>query len=1152
MSDSTVLYPLPDELGRIPRDRGAAIEASAGTGKTFLIEHLVVDRLVRGDARLDEMLVVTFTERAAAELRRRIGALILKVRTAQVPAASPNGHAWTIDGAARERLAAAGRALDAASISTIHAFCQRVLTEQAFAGSRLLIQQSVESRTAFAAAFAEGLRQTLAVDPAEAPYLEAYLAAGGSVASLEELLYKARQLRARWASTFEPARLVAAARAFAQLPSGLLDAACAGLHWKTMEKARAELRTLQTAAQAFVEHGQAPRFLAAVDQMTKAKLFSYLEEKLRTATAAAPVLPALTELAEAALPLETVVAQRFGPPIAARLEARKRVAGLYDFDDMLELVRAALGGPRGAELIATLRRRFKLAVVDEFQDTDPTQWEIFRTIFAEGAGRPLYLVGDPKQSIYGFRGADVATYAAARDSVTAPADRHHLRRNFRSTRPVIDAYNAILDQTALAPFFTGEVRYDPPVVYGPSEPAGPEPLAPITLLRVTADQELARLPMRAVRDGLARAVAAEVAALLGGPSPTKPGEIFVLTRTWREAAAAATALAARGVPAVLYNQEGLYASPEARQVRDLLRAVADPRDPGKRLRAWLTAFFGLTLDDLPAAVGAEGDHPLYARLFDWHAAAAREPLGRLCARILEESGVVRRELFLGESTRRLVNIRHLFEVLATEDARTARPLSDVTRRLSALCDGLLVPAPEEGNVQRLEGDRDAVQVMTMHKSKGLEAEVVFLYGGYSPSPNRGVRQYTEGGVRVAVAGRPRLERTIKMVADERASEDQRLFYVALTRARRRLYLPFSPDPEENPPWDGGKGQEAELWKLTGGYAHVNRRLRALRADETQHRHFETRDVPIDPRATSEGTRPRVTMRYWSWRPEAETAAPPALDFARLREERRGPTLTSYSRIKHAEGGYRPPTEIHDETIDAPPLADDELPGGARAGIFVHDLLERVPLETLRESAGVEAWRARADVRELLEATLRRHGRDPHQLAAAARMAHAALTARLPVVGGELAGLAQAKREAREVEFLFPFPDAAGGAERGYVKGFVDLLFEHQGRAYFGDWKTDRLPSWDPASVEAHVAKNYALQEQLYALALVRMLGIADAADYQARFGGTLYIFVRGLPAPGAVRSRRPTFDDIRAWEAEIAERLVHDETDDDGTKEGAA
>ena len=129
-----------------------------------------------------------------------------------------------------------------------------------------------------------------------------------------------------------------------------------------------------------------------------------------------------------------------------------------------------------------------------------------------------------------------------------------------------------------------------------------------------------------------------------------------------------------------------------------------------------------------------------------------------------------------------------------------------------------------------------------------------------------------------------------------------------------------------------------------------------------------------------------------------------------------------------------------------------------------------------------------------------------------------------------------------MEFLFPFPEAAGGADRGYVKGFVDLLFEHEGRVYFGDWKTDRLPSWDEAVVEAHVAKNYALQEQLYALALVRMLGIASEADYEARFGGTLYLFVRGLPDAGAVRSRRPTFAELSAWGEEIAGRLGAEET----------
>ena len=721
------------------------------------------------------------------------------------------------------------------------------------------------------------------------------------------------------------------------------------------------------------------------------------------------------------------------------------------------------------------------------------------------------------------------------------------------------------------------MSYDPPVTYGPEDDATPaltSAAAPITLLRVTADEDVARLPMRAVREGLAQAVAGEIVDLLAGAEPLpgseplRASDIFVLTRTWIEAKAVAGALGARGVPAVIYNQEGLYASPEARQVRDLLRAVVDPRDPAKRLRAWLTPFFGLSLADLPAAAGAEGDHPLFARLFAWHAAATREPLGRLYARILDESGVISRELFLGESARRLVNIRHLFEVLSAEAARAARPLGDVVRRLSALCEKLLVPEAEEGNVQRLESDHDAVQIMTMHKAKGLEAEVVFLYGGYSPSPNRGVRHYTDAGSRVAMAGRPRTNALGDLIKRERESEDQRLFYVALTRARRRLYLPFSGDaPEADAPSDGG-GVREDRWKLTGGYTHVNRRLRALRADEGQRRHFETRDVPIDPRGSGDGGRQRLALLgLVGWSPDLEkksaaksasksaaktvsktdsktaaTTVAPEAELAQLRRHRVGPTLTSYSRIKQSEGGYRPPTEIHDETNDAPPLADDDLPGGARAGVFVHDLLERVPLETLRATDGFEAWAARDDIRALLEATLRRHGRDPRHLRAAARLAHAALTTPLPVVGGVLPGLASAAREAREMEFLFPFPEAAGGADRGYVKGFVDLLFEHEGRVYFGDWKTDRLPSWDEAVVEAHVAKNYALQEQLYALALVRMLGIASEADYEARFGGTLYLFVRGLPDAGAVRSRRPTFAELSAWGEEIAGRLGAEET----------
>jgi exodeoxyribonuclease V beta subunit len=1157
-----IAYPFPAELGRIARDRSAVIEASAGTGKTFLIEHLVVDRLLRGDAKLEEMLVVTFTDRAASELRRRIGALIKKVATTSESAGNNATSVWTIDDEARARLATAARAIDGAPISTIHAFCQRVLTEQAFASGRLLLQQSVESRAAFAAAFAEVLRQELAVDNQQAPYLEAYLARGGgsgTVDSLEAHLFRAHQLRARWGTLFDPERIAAAARAFARLNAAELEVTTTGMHAQTAKAVNTRLRTLHAAAHRFDGDQNIARFLSALDE-GKDDLLAFVTERLERR--AGPVVAAVAELADAAIPLDAAVAQLFLPAVAARLKARKKAAGLYDFDDMLTLVNEALAGPRGTDLTATLRQRYRLAVVDEFQDTDQIQWEIFRTIFDDRAQRPLYLVGDPKQAIYGFRGADVATYVEARHTVMATDEAHHLTKNFRSTRAVIDAYNAILDQTAPEPFFNqGDVSYDPPVTYGPDDGASPtlEPTAAaaITLLRVTADEDVARLPMRAVREGLAQAVSGEIVDLLAAAEPLRGSDIFVLTRTWAEAKAVAGALGSRGVPAVIYNQEGLYASPEARQVRDLLRAVADPRDPAKRLRAWLTPFFGLSLGDLPAAAAAEGDHPLFARLFGWHAAAAREPLGRLYARILDESGVISRELFTGESARRLVNIRHLFEVLSAEAARAARPLGDVVRRLSALCEKLLVPEAEEGNVQRLESDRDAVQIMTMHKAKGLEAEVVFLYGGYSPSPNRGVRHYTDAGSRVATAGRPRTRGLVELIKRERESEDQRLFYVALTRARRRLYLPFSGEGESDAPIEGGTREIN--WKLSGGYSHVNRRLRALRADEAQRRHFEVRDVRIDPRGSGDGGRSRVALLgLVGWRPEgphrpdgpkndkksaAKTGAatvPTGAELAELRRHRGGPTLTSYSRIKQSEGGYRPPTEIHDETDDAPPLADDDLPGGARAGVFVHDLLERVPLESLRASAGFEAWVARDEIRALLEATLRRHGRDPRHLLAAARLAHAALTTPLPVVGGVLPGLAHAEREAREMEFLFPFPEAAGGADRGYVKGFVDLLFEHQGRVYFGDWKTDRLPSWDQAVVEAHVAKNYALQEQLYALALVRMLGIASEAEYEARFGGTLYLFVRGLP--GAVRSRRPSFAELTAWGDEIAGRLGAEET----------
>ena len=1150
----TVTYPFPAELASLPRDRPAVIEASAGTGKTYLIEHLVIDRLVCGDARIDEMLVVTFTERAAAELVRRIRALIRTVLAYESPAGSGGAaHVWTIDDGARERLAAATRGLDVAPISTIHAFCQRVLTEHAFASGRLLVQSQVESRTAFAAAFDEVIRGRLAGEAAS--LLEAWLAAGNNTDGLEQLLFQARRLRCDWAEFYDPDRVARAARAFAAL--SLRDAHAAVVraisHKGTQKTIAGRLETLHEAATDFTAHGRPAFLLANLDLIVKKTkdVFSYLLRADRLAgvrekPGIAPLLACIEELVAAAVPLATAVAQCFGPPVEERLRARKRAAGFYDFDDMLVLVDEALRGPRGAELAAVLRRRYRLAVIDEFQDTDPVQWRIFRAIFLDGSTpRPLYLVGDPKQAIYGFRGADVSTYDEARDVIVPLGGVHPLERNFRSTPAVIDTYNAIFDQKAKAPFFSTGIGYHRPVSYGGQESETVDQIRPLTLMTVKADNE-EQLPMRVVRARLARSIADEIKALRERSEAPDAREIFVLTRIRRESQTVADALAAQGIPAVLATQEGLYETEEARQVRDLLRAIADPHDPAKRLRAWLTPFFAVSLADLPAAA-AGADQPLVDRLLSWHAAAESGDLPGLFGRILDESGVARRELFAGEAMRRLTNFQQLFELLAVEAARARRPVGDIARRLAALVGKLVVPEPEEGNTLRAEGERDAVQIMTMHRAKGLEADYVFVYGGFGPAPNDRVRSYVVDGRRRRLAGRPRLQTTTDLIRLDRDGEDQRLYYVALTRARKRLYLPYSGKVPEGEASLFDPPAREEYWKLVGGYRHVNRRLRELVTEPDPRRLRDPHEVQIDARADGGDAAALSPAALAAWRPEPADVAPIEGDqaLAGLRRARAGAVTTSYSRIKQAHGGYRPPTEMLDEVAapaDVPhDEGADELPGGAATGIFLHAVLEKLPLESLLDAPALDAWSARPEVRPLVESLLRKHGRGAGELRPALRLAHAALTAPLPIVGGALPGLPRAKHTVREMEFLFPFPTEAGGPQRGYVKGFVDVIFEHEGRSYFGDWKTDRLPAWDAATVAAHVEANYALQERLYALALLRMLGIGDAAAYEARFGGTLYVFVRGLGhSSDAIRSRRPTYEEITRWQSELAGALDGD------------
>ncbi len=1148
-------YVFPEALRALPRDASSVVEASAGTGKTFLLEHLVADRIIRGDARLEEILVVTFTEKATAELVRRLRSLIDKLLAHEAPAprgAGPDA-VWLLDAGARARLLDAQRAFDRATITTIHGFCQRVLTEDAFASQRLLAQEHVDATRAFAEAFKETLRTTLTTDARLHGYLRAWLASGKTTDTIGRTLGQAHGQQRPWGITYDEARLSAALDAFARLPHAecLADVDRVINDGRTRRPILARVEAVLELVAAFQTNRDLPAALLAMDELFDRKRYpkfdavSYIEENLVAPPAgglAAQFREAFLELADAAIPLEMAAAQLFLPHVRERLAARKAAAGLYDFDDMLRLVAQALRGPGGGALVESLRRRYRLAVIDEFQDTDGVQWEIFQTIFHGSGGRsPLVVIGDPKQAIYGFRGADVSTYRAAREAITGgPTATLALDRNFRSTPAVLAATNAIFDDGAREPFFEERGLFRD-AVSGLTTPAAADGLAPIKLLAVRpADgADASELRLRHFRRALTHAMADEIEALRGGPTATPLREIFVLTRTNPEAQQVARTLRDRGIPHVLYNQEGLFNSEEARQLRDLLAAIEDPRDPRRRLIAALTPFFGLSLGDLPPLTADPTSHPLEERLAEWRALADRRSWSRLFESILSDSGLVERELLSGGSARRLTNFLQLCEVLRTKATHEPIALDELVRHLTALVSKLIVPSENEGNVQRLEGERDAVQIMSIHKAKGLEADHVFVYGAFKPWKGVQLHTFDRDGRRWLFAGRPRRAALREDVNREAVRDDQRLLYVALTRARRRLYLPFAGTPKV----ETDAGFEEDFWRVTGAYRHVHRRLRALAEPDAAPRHFEVLPIPCPP--PPDTTPAKIAAAVRAWRPAAEDLR---LDFSaeeldRKRRAHRGIELTSYTRIKQAHGGYQPPTEVLDESPagkapEAPP-DPGRLPGGALSGIFLHAALESVPPDSFGAAKGPEPWAALPEIRKLFDAEMRKHDRDPAHRADAEHMVHAAMTTPLALPdGSRLDGVARAKKLAREIEFLFPFPQAAGGADAGFVKGYVDFILEHEGRTYFGDWKSDLLPDFSPAAVTAHVALNYDLQRRLYSLALVKMLGITEEADFEARFGGTLYVFLRALPA--GLEIGRPSWNDVQAWERDLAGDLRGD------------
>jgi exodeoxyribonuclease V beta subunit len=1136
----------PAILRSIPGDRHAVIEASAGTGKTFTLEHLVVDLLLTADVTLDRVLVVTFTEKATNELRARVRATLERLlspastETDSTGLDGATGDFWNLGPRDIEKLRAARAAFDAATITTIHAFCQRVLRENAFHSGRLFDETQVDGRDAFGRAFREALRRDIAPHPDRAPWLETALRGGWDIDRIEDLLWTATTARGEIRPEFDAGVLARAVDAYpcdeARRLTHVAALKAAGLHASSATTAGCRMNELADAVEVsrgegltrFIVECSAIKNLAQLERLRTVRLPPGPTERLCTAALA---------LVDAAPPFPAALVHTFLPVVSAELDRRKRDAGEYDFDDMLSRVDEALQGPGGHALIEALRRRWRYALIDEFQDTDEIQWRIFRRAFFERAASPsvLYLVGDPKQSIYRFRGADVETYLAAREEIQgAGGARVSLSSSYRATPLLVGALNAIFDQAVAEPVFTGSVTYEPvscgrpdrrlvdgdgrevaPVhLFRTEGAAGPEKIGPLIAREIRA----ITTPGRSWRlDGVELALS----------------DVFILTRTRFEGRTVAEYLRQAGIPYAFFKEDGLFQTDEARDVRTLLRAIEDPLDRARRFAAWLTPFFGLSLAALEDARDLPSSHPHVARLAAWKALADAREYGRLFESIVRDSGILRREIFFEDGERELTNYLHVFELLLEHARRTRGTLRELCLEVHGLIEKTRRPLDMEGDVQRIESEKRAVQIMTIHKSKGLEAPVVFVAGGVrgSRANDSSVRVYHEADQRLAFVGSPsgRVKDEIKQ---EEREEDERLMYVALTRAQGRLYLPCAVK-------SGGPAS------LSGPHQVVNPRLVVLaRAGAPWLSVEDVAAVDAVAVAAPPSHAPDVVPVDILHR--GKSGGP---SFDALREARAGVYVTSYTRMsaqRRRTSAPRSALAAHSGWAEAPEARRAQkaaesvdasgavlLRGSRATGVFLHELLERADLASLAAATGFDAWRARPEVARLLDETIAVHRVERAAGEHAARMVWAAYTTPLVLpTGDRIEGLARADLATREMDFVYPIP----GSPLGYVRGSLDLAFEHGKKTYYVDWKSDSLPSYAPEALETHVRAHYDKQVKLYTLAVGKLLGVDGEAAYDARFGGILYCFLRGMDAPArGVWSARPRWADVIAWERELGE-----------------
>ena len=1177
---------------RLPLSGRQVIEASAGTGKTWTLAALYL-RLVIGHGRSGfaglstrQILVMTFTDAATAELRERIrdrlhdaaewfDALAADQAVRPDPLLSALSQdidptQWPV---CASRLHLAAQSMDEAAIYTIHGWSRRMLGSFALLSRDLFEQTHLDNPNELLQQLVrDHWRQWFYPLP---PVLQQILLSqlgDDPDKLLQQLLPSWKEWDVKPPVAYPPADagVVTNTSAHGRLPLDIL-------------KAFDDWQTQNQLLQDKVRNHWSPDMVQVLNDAKDAKLIraqgittSNFRKWVTELDAWATDGQEISENTLARFTLEKLLSNHwtqasewevfkhiselvaFGQhkpdckkPLTAHAaycvrqayQQAKQNQSVFDFNDLLQRLHQALHTDNG-ELAAAIRLQYPVAMVDEFQDTDPWQYQSLDRIYRQDQvndDNALVMIGDPKQAIYSFRGADLQTYLLARDTALArdPQACHTLDTNFRSTPGLVRAVNQIFSSIP-APFQSGEHQIDFVNVHSaanaqPLCDAQGQPLAPLTFWYLPAPADPGEKHWSAEQhvQTMAAGFAAQMLGLLQAHADMHPGQMAVLVRSHAHAQAVQSALARVGLPSVfLSDHANVYQSPEAIDLWRVLRAISMPRHSRWLRSAMASSLWGWTSDEMAQALSDPDQSDALAEacqqcLQQWQ----QQGVLPMLYQWIHSQGVAQRLLSQADGERRLTNLLHLGELLQTAAAGLQGPpalLHFLAQQIQADSDN-----PEEQKM-RLETDAHCVQVVTFHKSKGLEYPFVFVpFLGSFKTSSQSRNEDDDGDI-----------------TESQTDEDMRLLYVALTRAKRGMWLGIASAT-------GCLTGKDHTLKLSAVSALLQRENHEDLQQRLQQQFGDDPDIAIEPLPPVTGITPYV--------PVADKVLPQAALVALRQDYPRWWTASFSSLTRGLQAGSQREEAQTDARIDAmqdlveTPVVENtalwqNFPKGARYGSLLHDMLEwqaqqawpLAPAQGQSDSLKQQAWQMFLNrktrglnlpqsAQDMLPDWVRAIVSTPLPVASPSRNVPPLVLCQLKpdnqwpemefnITVNQLTADSIDRWIQQHVLPTLKRPALQARVLQGMLTGFMDLVCEHAGLYWVLDYKSNWLADYDTGSLNAAIVdKRYEVQYVLYVLALHRLLkSRLPGYDYDTHVGGAVYVFVRGIDsATAGVHSFKP-------------------------------